>query len=93
MPSPTQSVPGGFLLVFFGILALVFSGLCGYASWLVYQKECVQHQPTEYSLTQLLLLTAAGFVVACAMIAVGLRMAYRTAPCDTRHPAQPQVKW
>jgi hypothetical protein len=93
MPQPTQSVPGGFLVVFFGMLALVFSGLCGYASWLVYQKECVQHQSSEYSLTQLLLLTAGGFVVATSMITVGLRMAYRTAPYDTRDPEQPLVKF
>lgn len=93
MPHPTQSVPAGFLVVFFGMLALVFSGLCGYASWLVYQKEFIQHQPTDYSLTQLLLGTVGGLSVACTMIVLGLRMAYRTAPYDTRDPKQPNVKF
>lgn len=93
MPSPTQSIPAGFLVVFFGILALLFSGFCGYASWLVYEKEQILHQTTEYSLTQLLLGTVVGFVLAGVMITLGLRMAYRTAPYDTRDPKQPHVKF
>jgi ABC-type sulfate transport system permease component len=93
LPSPTQSVPGGFLLVFFGVLFLVASALAGYASWLDYHKIYLEHQATEYSLTSLLLCFAATLVVGLGLVIFGLRMAMDTGPYNTHDPKEPGVKF
>jgi hypothetical protein len=93
LPRPTQSVPGGFLFVFFGLLALVFSGLSAYASWLIYHRHYVEHQLTGCNLTSFLIATGLGLFCAIFLIYFGLRRAFRTSPYDTRDPKQPNLKF
>jgi len=92
-PSPTQSVPGGFLLVFFGTLSLIYSGLSAYAAWLVYHKEYIEKQPTEYSFIGLSLGALCGLLIATTLIYIGLRMAFYVGSYDTHDPKQPSVKF
>ncbi len=80
------------MFVFFGLLGLVFSGLAGYASWLVWHKEYLEHQVTGYSLTSLLICTGLGFFAAVFLICFGLRMAFHTPPYDTHDPDQPNLE-
>jgi len=81
------------LFVFFGVLVLVFSGLAGYASWLVWRKEHVEHQITDYSLTTLLICTGLSLIAAILLIGIGIRTASRTPPYDTHDPNQPNLKF
>jgi ABC-type sulfate transport system permease component len=91
--TPTQSTPGGFLFVFFGVLFLVASALAGYAAWLDYHKIYIEHQVTAYSLTSLLVCFAATLVVGLGMVVFGLRMALQTGPYDTHDPKEPGLKF
>lgn len=93
LPRPTQSVPGGFLFVFFGLLAMVFTILAGYATWLIYQKEFIDQQPTEHNFLGWMLTTSLGLLTAIALIYFGLRMAYHTPPYDVRDPQEPRLKF
>lgn len=93
MSRATQSVPGGFLFVFFGLFALIFSGLSGYAGWLVFQKEAMRGQETGYSYWMLFTGSGAGLILAFALICYGIRMARQVPPYDTRDPKEPSLKF
>jgi ABC-type sulfate transport system permease component len=90
---PTQSTPGGFLLVFFGVLSWIVSGLAGYASWLIYQKRYIEHVKTEYSLTSVLVTSIVAFIIGIVLIVIGLRMAWSVGPYDTHDPKEPWLKF
>ena len=89
----TQSIPGGFLLIFFGLLAWAFAALAGYAGWLVYQREELLHEPTEYSYNLYFSMGAGGLLVGVLLVYWGLKQAWRTPPYDTRDPNEPGFKW
>jgi TRAP-type C4-dicarboxylate transport system permease small subunit len=93
LPRPTQSVQSGFLFVFLGLLALVFSGVSAYASWLIYHKHYIEHQLTGYSLTSFLIATSLGLFGAVSLIYFGLRMAFQTGAYDVHDPKQPNLKF
>ena len=90
---PTQSTPGGFLFVFFGILSWIVSGLAGYASWLIYKKQYIQHMEVEYHLRPVLITAIVAFLVGLALIVIGIRMAWRTESYDTHDPKEPMLKF
>ncbi len=90
---PTQSTPGGFLFVFFGILSWVISGLAGYASWLIYKKQYIQHIEVEYHLKSVLIVAIIAFLMGIILIIVGLRMAWRVGAYDTHDPKEPWLKF
>lgn len=89
----TQSTPGGFLFVFFGILSWAFSGLAGYASWLIYHKKYIEHLEVKYHLAPVLVASIVAFVVGLVLIIIGLRMAWSVEPYDTRDPKEPSLKF
>ena len=90
---PTQSTPGGFLFVFFGMLSWVVSGLARYASWLIYKKQYIQHVEVEYHLRPVLITAIVAFLVGVALIVIGLRMAWRTESYDMHDPKEPWLKF
>ena len=90
---PTQSVPGGFIFVFFGVLSWIYSGLAGYASWLVFHRHYIEHKPVDHNLSSLAFQTGIGFIVGLLLIYFGLRMASKVAPYDTRDPKEPFIKF
>lgn len=93
MPYSTQSAPGGFLFVFFGLLAWVFAGLAGYVAWLVHQREEIQRQVTSYSYGLYCALSISGFLTGLLLIVIGMKLALRTGAYDSRDPKEPSLKW
>lgn len=93
MPTPTQSIQGGFLLVFFGVLSWIYSGIAVYGAWRVYHLVHVQNQTTEHSILSFLLRSAIAFAIGLVLLLVGFRMALRVAPYDTRDPKEPHLKF
>jgi len=90
--TPTQSVHGGFLVVFFGILAFLFSGLSAYVAWLVYQKN-QETQAIDYSSSSFVYASSGGFLLGLILTVIGLRMAMKTGSYDTRDPKEPMIKF
>ncbi len=74
MQSPTKLLPGGFLLVFFGLLGLVFTGLAGYAAWLAFHKEVIEKQVVSCSYGYLLGAGIFGLIVSVLLIYFGIRL-------------------
>ena len=89
----SQSVPGGFLFVFFGVMSWVYSGLAGYASWLVFHKQLIEHKLVDHSLSSLVIQAVVGFIVGLLLIYFGLKLALKVAPYDTRDPKEPFIKF
>jgi hypothetical protein len=75
MQAPTRLLPGGFLFVFFGLLALAFSSLSGYAGWLAFHKEVIEKQAVPYAYSDLFWISGAGLVVAVALFYYGIKVA------------------
>ena len=90
---PTQSAPGGFLFVFFGVVSWILSGLAGYASWLIYHKKYIEHAKVDYNLAPVLVMSAVAFFVGMILIVIGLRMAWSVGAYDTRDPEEPWLKF
>lgn len=89
---PTKSMPGGLLLVFFGILGWIYALLAGYAAWLVCQRESAGH-PVDQDPMLLMLQSFGGFLLGLLLIWLGLRMARSVPPYDTNDPKEPSLKW
>lgn len=92
-PTPTQSVPGGFLLVFFGLLALVFAGLAGYAGWLACQTDDFTDAEKSKALWTFFGLSGTGLLIGISLISFGIRLAWKVGPYDNRDPKEPMLKW
>lgn len=90
---PTQSVPGGFLLVFFGVLFLIASGLAGYAGYLVFYREVMEGNETVYSYRYLFLGSGLLLLLSVASIYWGIKLAIKVGPYDTRSPREPRLKF
>lgn len=93
MSRPSQSIPFGFLIVFFGLLAFVYSCVAGYVAWLVWSKPVAERLADHPSLVPLLARSGLGFMIALGLIWYGLHLALRTAPYDTRDPDEPSIKF
>jgi len=93
MSRPTQSVPVGFLFVFFGVLLFVYSCLSTYAAWLAHTKPLAERLPNHPDVWPLVAGAAASFIVGVLLTWFGLRMALRTPYYDTRDPDEPSVKF
>jgi hypothetical protein len=91
--SPTKSIPGGFLLVFFGILGWIYSLLAGYAALLVWQRQSAGHPVTDHDPMHLMLQSVSGFLIGLLLIWWGLRLARTVPPYDTNDPKEPTLKW
>ena len=89
---PSQSVPGGFLLVFFGALLLIYSCLSTYAGWLAHAKPLAERLPNHPDPWPLVAGAVASFIVGMLLTWFGLRMALCTPAYDTRDPDEPSVK-
>jgi len=76
MQSPTKLLPGGFLLVFFGILGLVFTGLAGYAAWLAFHKEVIEKQVIPYHYGYLLGAGIFGLITSVFLIYFGIKLSW-----------------
>jgi hypothetical protein len=90
---PTKSMPGGFLLVFFGILGWIYSLLAGYAAWLVWHRQTSDHPVTDQDPMHLLLQSGSGFLIGLLLIWWGLRLARSVPPYDTNDPNEPSLRW
>ena len=91
--SPTKSVPGGFLLVFFGLLALIFAGLAGYAGWLAYQTDFFTEAEKPKAVLTFCCISGTGLLVAILLGYCGLRMAAKVELYDPNDPKSPNLKW
>jgi hypothetical protein len=90
---PTKSLPGGFLIVFFGLLAWIYALLAAYAAWLVWQHKFGEHRPVDQDPLHLILQSVAGFLIGLLLIWWGLRLANSVSPYDTNDPKEPTLKW
>lgn len=90
---PTKSMPGGFLLVFFGILGWIYALLAGYAAWLVWHRKFVEQHPVDPDPVHLILQSGAGFLIGLLLICWGLRLARSVPPYDTNDPKEPSLKF
>ena len=70
---------------FLGVLALIFSGLSGWAGWIVFEIEVNGHQDTAYSYGWLFAGSGAGFVAGAALLYYGGKLAMLTGAYETRH--------
>lgn len=93
LPTPTQSTPGGCLLVFFGLLSMLISGMAGYAGYLVHHREVVEHVDTGYSTLPLFGLCGVLLLIGAALVIWGTRLAWRVGAYDTRDPNEPRLKF
>jgi hypothetical protein len=93
MPTPTQSVAGGFLFVLLGLLFLVGSPVAAYAGWVVYQKEAVGGQLTGKNCNLLFCWSGVSFLIALFLISFGIRLAWKVGQFDSHDPKEPHVKW
>ncbi len=84
-PPIDRAVPSGCILGFFGVLALIFSGLSGWAGWRVFESEFMRHQDTAYSYGWLFAGSGAGLVAGAALLYYGGKLAMLTGAYETRH--------
>ena len=89
----TQSVQGGFLFIVLGLFALIYSGLSGYAGWLVFQKEVIQGQQTEYDFRLLFGQSAIGLFLTVFLTYFGFKLSLKVPPYDTHDPKEPNLKF
>ena len=80
-------------MAFFGFLALVFSGLAGYAGWLALKTDFYTDAERPKVLWRLFGLSGIGLLTGIGLIYVGFRLAMKVAPYDNSDPKEPMLKW
>ncbi len=79
--------------MFFGLLALVFAGLAGYAGWLAYQTDFFADVEKPKAVWTFSGLSGTGLLIGIGLIYFGIRLAWKVGPFDSRDPKEPMLKW